>query len=380
MKKISTLLVIFLLIGCNLKEQKVERIYENGIEIIINQTNPYKVKGKLSDFTLKKEFSIDTEKDEIAKTGLVDIENFDIDSEGNIYLLTGKGEKNLIYKFDKNGNFLFSFCKKGEGPGELIYPLSTSFFIDFKDRIIIRDVMTNKFCFFNKNGKLIGEIKCSPNLTFIFPLPKDKFLILKRIWNYNADYHIQDYYSLGDKGLKEIIKLNERKIPNPLKGKTIKGIYYTYPCAISDKYIFIGNQEIGYEISVYDFNGNLIRKIRKNYKKVPIPDGYKKNFEGFPDFIKKKIQFPKYMPPFHSFFTDNDGRLFVMTYDMGGKSNKYFYDIFNSKGIFICRKSLNIFFDRSYIYAKVKNQHLYCIQEKESGFKQLIVYKIKWAI
>jgi len=380
MKKISTLLVIFLLISCNLKEQKVERIYENGIEIIINQINPYKIKGKLSNFTLKKEFSIDTEKDEIAKTGLVDIENFDIDSEGNIYLLTGKGGKNLIYKFNKNGNFLFSFCKKGEGPGELMHPLSTSFFTDFKDRIIIRDIRINKFCFFNKNGKLIDEIKCSPNFTFIFPLPNDKFLILKRIWNHNADYHIQDYYSLSDKGLKEIIKLNERKIPNPLKGKMIKGIYYTYPCAISDKYIFIGNQEKGYEISVYDFNGNLIRKIRKKYKKVPISDGYKKNFESLPDFIRKKIQFSKYMPPFHSFFTDNDGRLFVMTYEKGGKSNKYFYDIFNSNGIFICRKSLNIFFDRSHIYAKVKNQHLYCIQEKESGFKQLIVYKIKWTI
>ncbi len=89
------------------------------------------------------------------------------------------------------------------------------------------------------------------------------------------------------------------------------------------------------------------------------------------------------MPPFHYFFLDDEGCLYVKTYEKGDKQNEYMQDIFNSDGIFITRRRIagygkwiypGIALDR----AKAKNNRLYCIREKESGYKELVVYKMNW--
>ena len=95
---------------------------------------------------------------------------------------------------------------------------------------------------------------------------------------------------------------------------------------------------------------------------------------------RKKIYFPDSMPPFHSFFTDDEGRIFVMTYEQGENPGEYIYDIFNKDGIFIGRKAMNILHDQRGLYAWMKNDRLYCLQEKESFFKRLVVYKVYWEI
>ncbi len=69
-----------------------------------------------------------------------------------------------------------------------------------------------------------------------------------------------------------------------------------------------------------------------------------------------------------------------MTYERGEGSREYKFDIFNPEGIFVGRKSLkvsqNILTDRP--NRKIKNDHIYCIEEKESGFRQVVVYKMNW--
>ena len=124
MKKFGIFLyiVLFLLL-CGPKQDKVERIVEDGIEVVVNHLEPYQIKGEPSNLILEKVSSFDTEKDDIATTGLTDIYRFDVDSEGNIYFLVPpKGQGNVIYKFDRNGNFITSFGRRGQGPFEFEYP------------------------------------------------------------------------------------------------------------------------------------------------------------------------------------------------------------------------------------------------------------------
>lgn len=59
------------------------------------------------------------------------------------------------------------------------------------------------------------------------------------------------------------------------------------------------------------------------------------------------------------------------------------HDIFNPDGLFIMRKSMPgygpwIYPGDSLNKAKAKNNRFYCIGEKESGFKELVVYKMTW--
>jgi hypothetical protein len=121
----------------------------------------------------------------------------------------------------------------------------------------------------------------------------------------------------------------------------------------------------------------------KEFKPVPVSEVYKTAFmEQFNapifDDIRSKIYFPNAMPPFHSFFADDKGRLFVMTHEEGEDSGMYLYDIFDSDGVCIGRTSLKILHDEGGVYANMKGGRLYALHEKESGYKELIVSKIIW--
>jgi hypothetical protein len=117
-------------------------------------------------------------REDIAKLGLGDIYNFDIDSEGNIYVLNGKPVEYFVFKFDRNGRFVKFFGRKGQGPGELGWTLSVGF-----DR---RD-----------------------------PLDNEKFIAYWRKWTAPADDYFYDHFSLYDSGLKEIRPLDTCKVAQP---------------------------------------------------------------------------------------------------------------------------------------------------------------------
>ena len=83
-------------------QQKIKKYKENGVEIIVNPVEPCKVKGKPNNLNLEEKFSIDFEKNEIAESGLVDINSFEVNSKGDIYFLSSRSEGNKIFKFDKD--------------------------------------------------------------------------------------------------------------------------------------------------------------------------------------------------------------------------------------------------------------------------------------
>ena len=68
-----------------------------------------------------------------------------------------------------------------------------------------------------------------------------------------------------------------------------------------------------------------------------------------------------------------------MTYEISINPREFVYDIFNPDGIFIGKVNLNNYRGKySGFPVKVKNNRIYCLREKESGYKELAVYKMKW--
>jgi hypothetical protein len=384
--KIVSIILLFsafmMCISCGQKENRGEKIIEDGVEVVINHIEPYRIKGEPSTFSLEKEFVIDTERDDIVELGLADIGHyFIVDSEGNIYLISPKNRENAIFKFDSNGNFITSCGRRGRGPGELIFrPFPPLFLIiNPENEITVTNFYRRKLVFFKKNGVLIREKKLDSNLLAVIPLKNDKYLVFGNLEGGSTFSTIS--LSLCNSEFKKIIEFGTRKIPDERETEKIKGIYYTFPWGISDGKIFAGLQDKGYEINVYDLDGNLIRKIKKEYRHVPINGEYKKEYlkiyENYREF-REKIYFPNNYPPFHSFFTDDEGRLFVMTYERGERPGEYIYDIFNKEGLFVGRRSLKVYHHPDGLFAIIKNNHLYCLQEKESGYKELVVYRVTW--
>jgi hypothetical protein len=126
-----------------------------------------------------------------------------------------------------------------------------------------------------------------------------------------------------------------------------------------------------YEINIFDKKGNLTRKIIKDYDPVEITEGeIKEATEGLPQNMKLSI--PKYHFPYRRFTTDDEGRIFVQTYEKTTDGSGYYYDVFDSEGKFIVKIPLKI---RPYVLKKKK---LYTVEENEDGYLFVRRYEVTW--
>ena len=101
---------------------------ENGIKVIKNPRDP--LYGEI-EFDLEEDLSIGNEEDEnyVFYRGV----GIEVDSDGNIFILDGGNYR--IQKFDKDGNYLQTIGRKGQGPGEFQRPIGL--YLDSKGNIYV---------------------------------------------------------------------------------------------------------------------------------------------------------------------------------------------------------------------------------------------------
>lgn len=377
------MIIFFLFLHCGPKPDEVERVFEDGVEVVVNHVQPYKIKGESGTFIVEKEFVIDLEKNDLADIGLTEIHDYAVDSSGNIYFSDSHSKGNMIFKFDASGDYLQSFCFRGQGPGEL--PRAPMMMCTQDDELLAYS--GRKFLLFRPDGSLVSE--AAPGVSYISRAALlDNGNYLMRIIKYSREgaEKTVHMFMLYDSHFNEIKEL-DRIETFPLVAKRIEGIRYNLVAKVSSGRIFTGSQQRDYEIYVYDFNGNLIKKIRKDYIKVPTSEEYKEGFLGMfksnpavYEAAKKKIFFPSVLPPFHYFLPDEKGRLYVMTYERGIDSEEYMFDIFDPEGVFIGRKSLVGFsiLEELPLNIRIKNDRFYRIVQMESGYQEFVVSKMMW--
>ncbi len=384
MKKLIFLLLVFIIFSfCGPKKEEIERFLEDGVEVVVNHLEPFEIKGMHTDLTLEEIFRIDTEKDEMAGIGLTDIWHFDVDSRGNIYLLGYTIREYSIFKFDKSGNFVTSFGRKGQGPGEVQRP--TFITVSSQDEIFVLDKGNTKLIIYGKDGELISETPVDPSLVEATPLNSEKYLIKQRTIPEDeaSEFLALDLLIICGQDFEKESELDIEKIPSISRITRFRPMFSVF-YSLSDSQIFVGNSDKGYEIKTYDFHGNGLRKLRKQYQPVKVPEGSKEKLEKLLARMGRTISFPEFMPPFQYLFADDVGRLFIMTYEKGEEPREYIYDMFNPAGVFFSKMRLDNYGHLEYfggegpLDVRAKADRLYCIREKESGYKELVVYKMRW--
>jgi len=330
MKRTAVLfLSFFLLFSCGEKAGKVEKSMENGVEIILNHEQPYKIKGEPSSFSEKEETAIDFERSDLAEKGIGSVQGFDADSEGNIFVFSGL----KIFKFDKKGKFLTKFGQKGQGPGEL-QRIGTGRILE-SGELCLYDGGNNKFLFYSPEGRFLREIKNTSNIQ-IFGISGAHYLapdlFLFEEMKFNPEVEKMEYHlTLLGEDFEKIEELDEKIFKeNPLKSSRYNLFDYYLKYRIQDDRIYSANQSNEYfEITVYDTQGNITKRIRKESVKVPVPEEFKqKAFDSINDsspvgkLLKKKGYFPKYFPPLKELYVDDKGRIFTETYEEGTGENE----------------------------------------------------------
>lgn len=281
-----------------------------------------------------------------------------------------------IWRFDQNLKFLNKIGKKGEGPDEIPF-LSNFNFLEDKIYMFSR----NRLLIFGLDGTLLNGVKFPDRNASILLLKNGNFMEKTRGFSYERGKTIIQKIRFLDKDFNQIIEiLNERIEITP--GYQFEAIDPYINVRYSDKngLVYISNPVRDFLIMIFDENGKQVCKILKNYKRTKVTKEYKEKFseiiihdphitsKEMADAFLKQLHFSKYFSPFHSFYLDDEGNVYVRTYKR--KNNKTIFEKYSPKGIFIREylledKYINIVDCHLFISFSVGNY--YYLYENEKG-------------
>lgn len=208
-----------------------------------------------------KDIALQTKNLEIAS-----LREINIDFYNNLIFLDPKGCQVLV--FDQEGKFLKKIGRKGQGPGEFILP--TTACISQQGNIILSDARLRRINKYDKNGNFIfsfiisahhwqPQIICIDSEDNIFlaglTLPYEK--------NNRRDW-INKYDSKG-KYVKSFLAYNTDQ-------EWVASMYPAFGFDMDEKDTIYAVQINKYEISIYDSEGRLLRTLGKPPKYFKEPD------------------------------------------------------------------------------------------------------------
>ncbi|MCJ7680167.1 MAG: hypothetical protein MUP70_05540 [Candidatus Aminicenantes bacterium] len=342
--------------------------------MILNHKEPYDLADEPQELILEPLFSIDTEDERLLEMGLTDIETFDVDEDDMVFIIQWQTKENYVYKFDPEGNYLSSFCRRGQGPGELEW--GGTVLITPAGEVMAKDPSKAKYILFDREGRYLKDVQLKKHFS-LYPLHNGNYFVT---WQDQDSEIMVDHIGICDNTFELVTELGSFQWNNPMNARfEVNCLRMNY--TLSEDRIFISRATKDYDIHVYDLSGKLIQKIRKDHDPVAVTDVYKDAFfKRYPenDPYVQNLYFTKYWPPVRFMFSGDDDRRYVMTYEEGEGSGEFIYDVYNPDGVFIDRISLNNVVQRRPAKCLVQDGRLFHIEEKESGFKTLQVHRMVW--
>ena len=366
--------VVFILVSCGQPKAEWRGAIEeeDGVIVVKNPKEP--IYGP-EVFNLEEDLVIMNQegKEEFM---FQDIQNLAVDNEENIYVCDVKASH--IRVFDKNGEYVRTIGKKGQGPGEMVYPIDINL---SRGVLIINDIAQRRLNIFSLNGEHLRNLLIHKYSNFVQPAIDSQGNII-------AGFLIrEDELKYGlikfDADLNPIFTITTYPL---LKGTSSTNVQYFEGSRITNLVWNVNEQDhiiwghmSKYELFVHNPHGKLIKKIVRDYDGIEITSQGKEKlikewFGDNPVPSNLNIVFPDRYPPLIRFSCDEEGRIFVQTYDKTEDGEADYYDVFDSEGKYIARFSLK------YWAIVWKKQKLYTIEEDEDGFQVVKRYQVTWKI
>lgn len=360
-----SLFMVFASVGQEKTEWKGTIEVINGITVVKNPKEP--MVGE-DAFILGEELSIGGAegKGEYLFSVLRDIA---ADFEERIYVLDSKEAHIKI--FDGNGRYIKTFGKKGQGPGEMSRPSSLE--ITPQNEIAVNDPSARKIHFFSLDGTFSRAVSQTDRAFFSDPKVDEdgnitaSFMIMDEEVTY-----VLEKFTPQLKDLLPIFSTRVAKYPS---------IDPFFPQCYWD--VLKGNKLVWgfpdkYELHVLDSEGKLEKKIIKEYDPVKITEEEKEKVieerfggrENIDPIVK--LSWDEHHNAFIHLCIDDEGRIFVRTYERVPGREEFYYDVFDPEGKYLAKIPLK---SRPYV---IKSDKLYTIEEDEDGYQAVKRYKITW--
>ena len=299
----------------------------------------------------------------------------DVDEEERMYILDGRTAS--IRVFNKNGQYMQTIGRKGQGPGEMQRPRSIQ--ITPRDEIMIYDLGNRRFSFFSLHGEFIKHQTAATARAVLNHKMDSKGYIVGGILQ-------REGYSLNKFNLKlePVLSIHTINLIERAESPELEVMASSFYFDLTKKDNIIWGFNNKYELQIFDSDGKLLRKIIKEYDPIEISEKEKEEYinrttggRGFPPSIK--VKFPKYHHPFISISIDEEDRIFVGTPEkVKDKESFVYFDVFDSEGKYITKVPIEL---KDYRYPLLwKKKKLYIIDETEEGYKIIKRYEVKWEI
>lgn len=346
--KLLVLVVLLAIIACSeKKEQTYEVKNENGVKVIYNED-----KGIAPHLEIKPELLFTIEADDEAEAdtarGFTIMSDLDIDSKGNIYILDMN--KSLIKKFSKDGKYLGAFGRRGQGPGEL--QLANVMAV-IEDTVYAGDLPLRKFSKFSPSGEFASSFTVTHEMPqYLFKAGKDKFLstgqYFENVDDENFLVRIVGIYNKWFELVHEVFKV-KIKIQDNNDGFNLLDYIAVVTCDLKNERVFVAeNSEDFYKVHCYDYSGNLLYTIKKDYMRIPFSENELDDFNRTTGRIYPRTT-AKFKKAINEMFYDKYDRLWVCpSVDRTkGNPNRFVADIFK-EGVFL--KTIEFDFTNGYDY------------------------------
>jgi hypothetical protein len=359
--------LVFSSIGQDKAEWKgtIEEI--DGVTVIKNPKKPM-VKGDA--FILEEELFIGGSEGK-GEYLFLEIRDIAVDNKDRIFLLDLKEAHVKI--FDGKGQYLKTFGKKGQGPGEMSRPSSLE--ITPQNEILVNDPLARKIHFFTLEGNFSRAVAQTNSAFFSDP-------------KVDADGNIIASYMIIEQEVTYVLKKFSPQLKDLTTIFSTKVLEYPYinpffPECYWD--VMQGSKLVWgfadkYELYILDSRGTLERKIVKEYDPVKITEEEKEKFIeerfGGPENIDPivKLSWNEHHNAFIYLCLDDRGRIFVRTYEKGPGQEESYYDVFDPEGKYLAKVPLR---SRPYV---IKKDSLYTIEEDDEGYQTVKKYKVTWKL
>lgn len=365
-KKVFTLIlgltVVALIIACQKQGEKWKGAIEeiDGVVVVKNPDIP--LYGE-DVFQLEEELSIsEIEGEEFIFSEILAIA---VDDLENIFVLDFK-EAN-IKVFSAGGNYLRTIGKKGEGPGELSMPFTFS--ITPHNELMIHDGRNRRLSFFSLEGDFIKNLSVAKvNLSLCFLDNNHNIIGLI----YEGE---EDEFGFKVKKLDSDCNVLATFLSSPLYNPRVIRPFAPRPIMVfNPKHEVIYSYPEDYTIRIFDNYGNEIKRIEKEFTPVSVIqehiDMIKEQTKSMPDDLK--LELSSHYAAFVNITLDDEGRIFVNTFENTEEELVPTNEVFDSEGRYIAKISLNA------MPLLWKRGKLYTIEEDEEGFKVVKRYKVTW--
>jgi hypothetical protein len=298
-----------------------------------------------------KDLSLKSNKND-EKTSFLSADLIDADSQGNIYVFSGRERKIQVY--DSKGVYLRTVGKRGQGPDEYEIPLYIV--LDKSDNLYIFDFMKAAFLKFDSRGRFVdvfstqGKYKEIPGKIVV---DSQENIILGSTFGASDSFKIskfnEEFELLADLYVKKASFYNTRYI----KGRMIGPPRYapTVIWTMDDKENLYACYNKYYEIDVYSPSHKIIRKITNAYTPEEVPKSEIENEISSSDGQLKPSDFPKQKPAIYGLYIVKD-YLFALTIK---RNALYFFDVFDKNGNLIRKTSLDflpLVYKNGYVYSR----------------------------